>query len=91
MSLDELMALYDTSIKRQHRVMKMFAAVMVGEEAGNPFEDLEDHIEEDKSHLLPAYAVDPTKGGEARPLVSEQDVLMLPINLGYSKISKDSE
>jgi hypothetical protein len=50
------MALYDTSIKRQHRVMKMFAAVMVGEEAGNPFEDLEDHIEEDNpiffQHML---------------------------------------
>lgn len=72
--------------------MKMFAAVMGGEEAGNPFEDLEEESTyEEKTGLLPAYAVDPTRGGEAAPLVSEQDVLMLPINLGYSKISRDSD
>jgi hypothetical protein len=90
--LDELLALYETTILRQARIMKMFAAVMVGEEAGDPFEDLKDDFgqEREQKKLLPAYAMDPTRGGEAAPLVSEEDVLMLPINLGYSKIHKDS-
>lgn len=71
--------------------MKMFAAVMVGDEAGDPFEDLRDDLEFDNNEeYLPAYAIDPDKGGQAAPLVSEEDVLMLPINIGYSKISKDS-
>lgn len=41
--------------------------------------------------LLPAYAIDPLVGGEARPLYTEEDIYSLPINIGYGIIKRNDE
>lgn len=88
LSLDELMELFDISIERQNRVMRMMAAAM-GADIDEPEPRRDRDFDNDKSHYRPAFAVDPTKGGEARPLFGEEDVLSLPINLGYGIIEAD--
>lgn len=89
LSLDELMELYDVTMERQNRVMRMMVAAMGGDPGPEPEKRSRGEESNEKKDYLPAYAVDPSKGGEARPLYSEEDVLSLPINLGYEIISEE--
>lgn len=82
LSLDELLALYEISIERQNRLMRTVAAAM-GAEIDEPVES--------GKNTMPAYLIDPNKGGEATPLIGEQQVFELPINLGYSTMEGNSE
>jgi hypothetical protein len=90
LSLDELLELYEASIERFDRNVRVLAAA-VGADVGPPPESRRERS--DDRPLPPAYSIDPTKGGEAKPLESEEDVFSLPINLGYEIIenSENSE
>jgi len=79
LSLDELLELYEATIERQNRQMKMIAAAWGAEIDESPSE---------RGNSRPAYAIDPAKGGEATPLFGEQEVASLPINLGYTKMNE---
>lgn len=84
LSLDELLELYEAAMERQERLLRITAAAM-GADVPPPEPSRRDRSNGNKE-LLPAYAIDPTKGGQAKDTVSEEDVFSLPINLGYEII-----
>jgi hypothetical protein len=81
LSLDELVALYDITLERQDRLLRTMAAAL-GAEVEEP------QRSDSKEKPQPAWSIDPSKGGEATPLYSENEVASLPINLGYSIIEE---
>ena len=84
LSLDELVELYECSIERQNRLIKVIAAAM-----GAEIEDDTPSSHSSSSNTAPAYMIDPAKGGQATPLFGEDEVSQLPISLGYGIISKE--
>lgn len=77
LSLDELMQLYESAMKRQERLIKTIASAL-----GAEFDD-DDSKENNK---ISRWAYDPQKGGHIEDTATERDVRSLPINLGYSKM-----
>jgi len=93
LSLDELVVLYEAANARQNRMI-MAVGMAMGAEMEMPddkdgylYSDSDPQLEgKSKSHYMPAYAIDPQTGGEAKPMFGEEEVRQLPINLGYSII-----
>lgn len=79
LSLDELMQLYEASMKRQERLIKTIASAL-----GAEFDD--DDEESKESKKLKKWQYDPKTGGHIEDTVSERDIRSLPINLGYTKM-----
>lgn len=82
LSLDELIALYDKTVERQQRLMETVAAAF-GAEIEKPA------TQSRQSNPQPAWAIDPTTGGEATPVYGEEEAAALPIGLGYSIINSE--
>ena len=89
LSLDELMELYDATVQRENRMMRMLAAAVGAEIPDNEEEPRRDRGNNKDEKLLPAYAVDPNKGGRAKDLTTEEDIASLPIGLGYGIIGPE--
>ena len=74
--------------------MKTVAAAVGAEitENDEPYQflysDSEKKQKSEQKSYQPAYAVDPSRGGEVTPLFGKEEAEMLPINLGYSIIDK---
>jgi len=79
LSLDELLALFGAAIKRQNRLIRTIAAAM-----GAEMEDEEEDYPQPTGSERPAWQIDPNKGGQAEALYGAEQVMSLPIGLGYS-------
>lgn len=84
LSLDELLRLYEGAMERQNRLIKTVALAM-GAEINDDAPSSSSSVGKSK----PAYMIDPKLGGEATPAYGENEIAELPINIGYSTISKD--
>lgn len=91
LSLDELIVLYEATVERNSRAMKMMAAASGAEVSDDQsaiqyiYSDSESKKSEERNYR-PAALIDPKVGGEVTPVFGESEVYKLPINLGYSII-----
>ncbi len=93
LSLDELMALYETAMKREERMMRMIGSAMGAEfdddgPPGPTTRDSKDGKAPEKKKVIPG-SYDPKKGGYLGDVVHGKDAKSLPIGLGYSTIKKE--
>lgn len=82
--------MYEATNERQSRIAKVLASAFGAEfDDEEPYQFLysDSRPEKEKSHAKP-WMVDPNKGGEVTPAYGEDEISMLPINLGYSIIDK---
>lgn len=96
LSLEELFCLYEGTMNRQTRLMRSAAAAWGGSgEDQAPEPSYSERLREERGEVKkspkkhrPAWAIDPSVGGEATPVYGEEEVKSLPINLGYSIINE---
>jgi hypothetical protein len=97
LSLDELVCLYEAALIRQNRAIRATAAAWGG--GGDDYEEpsysgrLKERREgtkKEKKYLSP-WLVDPASGGEVTPAFGENEIAVLPINLGYSIMEDNGE
>lgn len=95
MSLDELMCLYESAMVRQGRAIRAAAAAWGG--GGDNYEEpsysarlRKDSAPKKEKKYLSPWLVDPAQGGEVTPAYGENEIHVLPINLGYSIIEEES-
>ena len=82
--------LYEAASERQNRLAKVIGAAFGAEfpdEDPYPFLNSDSEQEKEKKHAKP-WMIDPKQGGEVTPTYGQDEIAMLPINLGYSIIEK---
>ena len=88
------MCLYESAMVRQGRAIRAAAAAWGGgsedyEEPSYSARLRGEREKKEKTYLSP-WLVDPEKGGEVTPTYGENEISVLPINLGYSIIEEES-
>lgn len=95
--MDELVCLYESAMIRQSRAIRAMGAAWGGGDENYEEPSYSKRLREqsgdkiaEKKYLSP-WLVDPAHGGEVTPAFGEEQVAVLPINLGYSIIESNGD